>query len=120
MRSFKKNFFSITLTTLVVLFVSASYFRFVVVQDYHVTYEVSCDPSQASCFVGCEDDECTTEYFYAIVDKYAHDIVAECGTSVADCELANSCQANNRYCTIEYCDSDAEGVSCSSSVNNDI
>lgn len=110
---FSRQFFTIGLIFLVTIFISASFFRFVVLKDYHVTYEVECDPTEKSCFIGCTDDNCAEEYLYYVVDKYAHDVVGECGNSVKDCELAKTCQADNIFCEITYCDQSDTENNCS-------
>lgn len=51
-----------TLGILVILSVSASYYRFMVLHDYLVQTEIDCDPSYESCFVwecDTEEEECT-------------------------------------------------------------
>jgi hypothetical protein len=61
----KSRILLVLLLSLIVLSVSASYYRFVVLQDYIVISEIDCDPSLESCFVWiCDpevdgEDECT-------------------------------------------------------------
>lgn len=73
-----------TLVALVVLSVSASYYRFMVLHDYLVQAEVDCDPSHESCFVWeCdpEEEECTGNpdedtWYYKIAYRNAKNIPA--------------------------------------------
>ncbi len=101
---FRDNILLYTLVPLILLSMGASYVRFMVTHDYMVAYEGTCDPSVHSCFVGCTDEECTEEYYYSNVQKYAVDLNAECGDNITDCEKANLCQPNDQKCSITYCD----------------
>ena len=69
MEHFKKHFLLYTLLPLVILMVSASYYRFVVTQDYTVGYEGLCDPYEEECFVYCEDDECIEPFYYSWIER---------------------------------------------------
>ncbi len=97
-----------------VIVVSAvmSFYRFIVLNDYLVSYEGNCDPTTESCFVGCEDDECTSEYYYTEIIKYAPDLEKECGINITDCEAANICLPTDRECSITYCDPEIDGGAC--------
>ena len=101
---FNNNFFLLILLFAVIIVVFLSYNRFIVRQDYIVGYEGNCDPALESCFVGCEDDECTSKYYYTKMQKYEPDLYAECGADITDCENANICLQNDRDCSIVYCD----------------
>lgn len=79
-----------------------------------VEYEGICDPVTEKCFIGCEDDECTIEYYYSEIVKYAPDLQRECGNDITDCEAANICLPNDRECLVTYCDSETDGDVCSS------
>jgi hypothetical protein len=83
-----------------------------ILKDYIVAYEGECDPQVHSCYAGCEDDACTQEYFYDVVEKRATDIYAQCGSDITDCEAANACLSEERGCSITYCDPAADGDSC--------
>lgn len=102
---FKKYFLLYTLIPLLILSTAASYFRFMVIHDYTVEYEGSCEPEGSSCFIGCGDEECKVEYYYTIVTKNASHLFEQCGTDITDCELANIClPEDNEDCNITYCD----------------
>ncbi|HRH55615.1 MAG TPA: hypothetical protein PK609_01995 [Candidatus Paceibacterota bacterium] len=92
----------------------ASFYRFVVANDYIVEYEGECDPSTESCFEGCEDDECLEPYPYKYMHKYASDVRAECGPDITECEDASVCLVGDEGCSIEYCDPEelGENESC--------
>lgn len=109
---FHDNFFYYILTLLVVIMVSASYVRFMVNQDYLVSFEGACNPTTENCFTGCEDDECTTQYYYSEVVKYAPDLYRECGPDITDCEAANVCLPDDRKCSVTYCDIEVDGDTC--------
>ena len=115
--SFREHFFYI-LILLIIIVCTASFFRFIVNHDYMVTYERVCDPEKAECFIGCEDDACTTEYYYLKVVKYAPDLLRECGEDIKDCELASHCLPDDKKCSITYCDKNVNGNSCKTSSIN--
>lgn len=110
---FRKNILLYVLVPFTLLFVCVSFFRFMVMHDYVIGYEAQCDPQEHRCFVGCEDDECTATYDYAKAEKYAPDLMRECGEDVTDCDAANQCLAGDRNCSITYCEEGGEDE-CSS------
>lgn len=85
----------------VVLIGVISYYRFIVKQDYIVSFEGTCDIETSTCFVGYDDTE--EEYYYSKVQKYAPDLYAKCGEDITDCEAANVCFPDDRSCSITYC-----------------
>lgn len=98
---------------MLVLASGASYVRFMITHDYLVAYEGTCDPTLNTCFIGCNDDECTEEYYYAQVQKTAVNIEKQCGIDITDCENANICLPNeNDNCMITYCNPEIDGDSC--------
>ncbi|HAS80437.1 MAG: hypothetical protein UR25_C0005G0065 [Candidatus Nomurabacteria bacterium GW2011_GWE1_32_28] len=115
--NFREHIFSLILTPLIIIICVISYFRFMVYRDYIVEYEGVCDPLVDKCFIGCEDDACTTEYYYTLIQKYAHDLYKECGNDVTDCEEANICLPDDRECSIVYCDVEVDGALCSIPTN---
>ena len=120
---FRKYILVYTLLPLVVLTIAASYYRFMVVMDYTVSYEGDCDPYTSDCFVGCEDDNCNVKYYYTKVKRYAHDFYNLCGDDVLQCEYFNACTSSEATCSISYCDSSygecdvLDGTSLSSDAN---
>lgn len=81
-----------------------------VLEDYIVEYEGFCEPEVSSCFVGCEDDECTTEYYYTIVTKNAPQLLEQCGADITDCDFAHIClPKGDEGCSITYCDTLVDG-----------
>lgn len=94
---------------LVILVAIISYVRFVVAQDYFVTYEGECDPYTQSCYIGCEDDECISEYYYSIIEKYVPDLYEQCGPDITNCAEANVClPSDGDDCRITFCDPEIE------------
>ena len=90
----------------------ASYIRFVVDHDYLISYEGKCDPRVEVCFSGCKDDDCTETYTYSKVQKYGADLYTECGDDITNCRSANICLPTDRKCSVTYCDTKADGVTC--------
>ena len=101
---FRDHILSYILIPLIIVVSVLSYYRFIINQDYVIQYEGICDPAMESCFLGCADDECTEEYGYSIVQKYAADLYAQCGSDITDCEAANMCLPDDRECSITYND----------------
>jgi len=104
MEHFKKYFLLYSITPLAILAISASYYRYMILEDFTVTYEVECNPQTSSCFVGCEDDECSEEYYYNLVTRHSTDINLLCGDDITDCAAALTCTTGGGYCKIKYCD----------------
>jgi len=107
------NLFFLILLFAVIVVVFLSYNRFIVRQDYIVGYEGKCDSLSENCFVGCENDECTTEYYYTKMQKYAVDLYAECGKDITECETANVCLPKDKKCSVTYCNPEVDGDVCS-------
>lgn len=105
----RDHFLLITLIPLMLVTVAASYVRFMVLNDYYVAYEVECDPHTQSCYVGCEDDACTEEYYYAIIERHAPEIMELCGESVLDCEAAYVCPVGEEECSLSFCEPEIDG-----------
>lgn len=88
-----------------ILFISASYYRFIVKNDYLVSYEAPCDENLNSCFIGCTDETCSETYTYLLVERKANELNKICGNDVSECPLAKSCiKANDNSCRLTYCD----------------
>jgi hypothetical protein len=109
---FRKNILAFVLVPLVCLLALSSYYRFVVLDDYNVTYEIPCDPQLNSCFMFCEDDECLEPYFYTEINRYAKDLINLCSENILDCKYFSYCTENERLCEINYC-SISDGEDCS-------
>lgn len=104
----RKNYFLYTVVLLFIFMVAGSFYRFVVLQDYIVSFEGDCDPYTESCYVECEDDECTEEYYFTIIERMAYEIRDLCGSDVLECDAAYECQPDVAFCEISYCDPDEE------------
>lgn len=99
-----KHILAAVLVPLMLISGAASYYRFVVANDYIVEYEGECDPASESCFEGCEDDLCEETYPYKLMEKYAADLREACGPDISDCEEANICLPTDSDCEVTYCD----------------
>jgi hypothetical protein len=107
------NIFQYILIVLVVILIAVSYYRFMVAHDYMVAYEGSCDPQTSKCFVGCDDDACTSKHYFAKIQKYAPNLYAQCGADITDCEEANRCLPHgDQRCSVTFCDSAIDGSTC--------
>ena len=103
----RQHFFLYALLLLIILGACGSYYRFMVVHQYTVEYEADCDPATHSCFTGCDDDACTSTYYYARMQKRESDIYNECGPDITDCDDAQSCLSGDANCSLTYCDASA-------------
>ena len=112
MKHFRKNFFPYILILLIIAVTIISYSRLFINQDYLVEYEGECDPVTENCFVGCEDDECTQEYYYTKMVKYAPDLNQQCGKDITDCKSANICLPDDKICSITYCNIETDKEIC--------
>jgi len=100
----KHHILALALVPLVLVAAAMSYHRFMVQEDYIVQYEGTCDPAVENCYVACEDEECTSVYYYTLVQKYAADVYAQCGPDITDCEAASICVPDDQLCSIEACE----------------
>ena len=103
-----------TLIPAIAIVVLVSFSRFILVHNYTVSYEGPCDPLTEVCFVGCEDDECTEEYYYSIVQRNARAIRKLCGADISDCPAADTCPNDEGSCSITYCDPEIDTDMCES------
>ena len=87
-------------------------YRFFIARNFLVTFQIDCDPTVDSCFVGYCDpsfDECTGNeeddiWYYAKVKKMAYD-VQKCDPSQGECPDKSICdQPLLQRCWIEKCD----------------
>lgn len=108
MRYFRRNLFLCILLPLLAVVTAVSFYRFILAEDYLVEYEGACDPASQSCYFACEDDDCMQVYPYAIVQKRAADVHAQCGSSIAGCDAASRCLDTDQSCSITYCDTESE------------
>lgn len=118
---FKKHVLSYTIWPLLILLVGSSYFKFIILQDFTVSYEGFCDPLVNSCFIECEEfdenDKCLSEYFYTYVEREASDLNALCGKDITDCPAADTCTVTETKCSITYCDPDNDIGLCLETTN---
>jgi hypothetical protein len=98
---------------LTILFLSSSYFRFIIINDYNVAYEGSCNEITEICYLGCEDENCEIPYYYTLVQKHAANLKQQCGSNIVNCEEANIClPEEGDSCFIIYCNPEIDGDLC--------
>jgi hypothetical protein len=118
---FKENISLYIIVLFTILFLASSFFRFVVTNDYVVAYEISCEPTTNDCFVGCEDEECTAQYYFAEIRKNAGNLQRQCGNDITDCESAHQCLPYEiSTCSIIYCDLTTDGEDCETLVEESL
>lgn len=79
-----------------------------ILQDYTVGYEGFCDPYESSCYLYCEDDECSDPFYYSWIERNAGMLYAECGDLVTECDAAYECSDSDSSCFISFCDAETE------------
>jgi hypothetical protein len=102
------SFLKYTLYVLLIGLILASYYRFMVLRDYYVAYEVSCDPHTQDCFIGCEDDACEVSYSYALIERKASVVYDLCGNDIIDCIKADFCMDDEPECNVTMCTPEVE------------
>ena len=120
MRYVKEHLYSIGILLFVVLLATASFYRFFVLNDYLVNYEDDCDPYTESCFLYCEDEECSDPFYYSVIERHADEIYNLCGTDVTACDAAYECQPEVEHCTISFCDPVTDGDLCETLTEEDM
>ncbi len=117
---FRRNFFWYIVGVLTLLSVAASLYRFGIARDYIVSYEGECDPYTESCFLYCEDDECSEPFYYSIIERNAAEIYAQCGEDVTTCDEAYECPLDVPSCSITFCDPVLDEDQCESLSEEDL
>lgn len=108
-----KIFFTI-LALLIFISVSITFYKIVILKDYQIVDQVSCNPKIEKCFVStCDpstDDTCpasTTEQttYYKKISKNADTIyLCEKTTEEIGCKDELSCTPGEKNCSYIYCD----------------
>ena len=80
-----------------------NYYDKVVIHDFTVYDYVSCDPSENSCFVYCED-ECDYDEPYAKIEKRGR-YIDPCNPLTDECEEL-ACLSGESLCEVIYCTED--------------
>ncbi len=115
--------FYIIFALLIIGSVSATFYRIVILKDYQIEAEVSCDPTVESCFyyegVICEDGavECIPE------ESYSYKFISKKASEIYKCDLTEEkigcgeelfCTEGEEDCSYTYCNPNdlAEGENC--------
>lgn len=99
---------------LIISSVIVTYVKIVVLNDYQIIAEVSCDPTIEKCFVWeCDPDDDSTcsekpneqVSYYKIISKKALNIAScEATTEKNGCGEELSCLSGETSCSYKYCD----------------
>lgn len=116
----KKHYFLYTILLLLFLSVLASTYRFSIIHDYTIYDEFECDPSTDSCFLYCEDEECSEPWYYVEVERDAGNLLQFCNGNLITgytesedpeispepifCDALYECQPDEFPCELTYCD----------------
>lgn len=91
-----------------------SVYKFIILQDYYVITEISCEPEEGGCFIyecDSEEEEICPEVleerisYYKLIKKKAYNMLI-CASDDEDCPEP-VCLANED-CEITWCDSELE------------
>jgi len=95
--------FFIILSILISLSIGMTFYRIVILKNYQIVAEVSCDPITEKCFIGeCDADECS---YYKKISKKANDIaICESTIEKNGCNGELSCTAGETSCSYTFCD----------------
>lgn len=121
LKALKKHYFVITIVSLTLLAVGASYMKFVVTHDYIIYDEIECDPYAASCYLYCEDEACEEPFYYAELTRRADIYVEYCqNLDYFDCDASYGCIEGELDCQVNFCESSADNVCYSFSEESNI
>ncbi len=122
----KNRIFYIVMFSLIILSVAVTFLKIVILKNYQIVSQVSCDPKIEKCFMSiCDpttDEACsaassTTERitYYKNISKKAETIfLCEQTTEKIGCNEELSCTTREKDCTYSYCNPStlAEGEQC--------
>lgn len=123
--SLKNKIFYSVFVLLLIGSVIATFVRIVIMKDYIIVAESSCDPATEKCFVWecntkidgeCSDNPEENIWYYKIVNKKAYEIVkCEATEEKLGCNEELSCTEGEVSCSYEYCDEEnlGEEIRCS-------
>ncbi len=119
--------FYIVIFSLIVISVAVTFVKIVVLKDYQIVSQVSCDPKIEKCFaIKCDpatDDTCSsasssaerTTYYKNISKKAETIYLCEQTTEKIGCNEELACTTGEKDCTYTYCNPSAltDGEKCS-------
>lgn len=108
-----KIFYTV-LVLLIVVSVATTFYKIVILKDYQIVAEVSCDQTIEKCFQYTDEESGEVSY-YKLISKKASDIVAcEATEEKLGCTEELSCVDGEENCSYTYCDPEnlAEGEVC--------
>jgi hypothetical protein len=119
--------FYIVIFSLIFVSILVTFFKIVLLKDYQIVAQVSCDPTTEKCFVSvCDpdtDDSCSaassiaerTTYYKKISKKAANIAACEASDFKAGCTGELSCLSGEKDCSYTLCDSSklSEDEKCS-------
>jgi len=121
----KTKIFYTIFFVLILISVAVTFYRYVILKDYQIVAEVSCDPAVEKCFVyvcdPADDSACPENIdertsYYKIINKNASDIYnCEKTEEKIGCNEELSCLSNELKCSYTLCDPTnlADGEECS-------
>ncbi len=121
----KNSIFYLVLIALIILSITVTFYKIVMLKDYQITAQVSCDPKTEKCFINqCNpstDDTCSenpaeqTTYYKNISKKAASIYLCENTIEKIGCDKELSCLSGEQSCFYSYCDPNnlVDGEQCS-------
>ncbi len=108
--------FYIVFALLIIGSVGFTFYRIVILKDYQIVAETSCDPATEACFhyapepCATDDTECLS---VPAEEPYDYKLISKKASSIYEEEL--TCLEDEEDCSYTFCDSEnlAEGEECS-------
>ena len=111
--------FYITLVVLILASVGVTFYKIVILKDYQIIAETSCDiETEENCFAFGDEETGETSY-YKIINKNANTIyLCEATEERLGCNEELSCIEGEENCSYTYCDREnlAEGEVCADAI----
>jgi hypothetical protein len=106
--------FYIILALLIIASVGATFYKIIILKDYQIVAETSCDIETEKCF-SYTDEESGEVSYYKMISKKAADIaLCEATEEKLGCSEELTCTENETSCSYTYCDPEnlADGEAC--------
>jgi hypothetical protein len=106
--------FYIILALLIVGSVGVTFYKIVILKDYQIVAETSCNPTTEKCFVYTDEESGEVSYYKLISKKAMNISLCEATEEKLGCEEELACTENELSCSYTYCDATklSDGEAC--------
>lgn len=94
--------FYIILGLLILGSVAATFYKIVILKNYQIVAETSCDPVSEKCFVYTDEASGEVSYYKVISKKAANIALCEATTEKIGCTEELTCLENEEGCSYTY------------------